>query len=282
MNYCAGCEKISSERSYYPSIILRETESTNYDIEKLLNSGLINDEQLSGFHGYTEFAFMQTKGRGRFDRQWSSGHGGVYQSTLFFKELLGNLDFNMITTIAAVAVLNTVRDFINPEYHNDVKIKWPNDVTVKGNKVAGILIKSIIGYKPEVTPVIIGTGINVFNEVSAGALRNGSIISPGVLQSFSDARLDDESLIRISYALLKNILDLIRLSADSKYNRIFNEYNDNLLYLGKKVKLYNLAETGDVIMEGTFTGVNLNSLIKIKNDNDGREVEIPAGEIKLA
>lgn len=105
-------------------------------------------------NGSVVIAEKQTKGRGRLNRKWISPKGGIWLSILLRPnfELSQTSLFPMVTSLAlAIAIEKTLK--IKPE------LKWPNDLTVKGKKVAGILIDVAIESN-KIDYLVIGVGIN--------------------------------------------------------------------------------------------------------------------------
>jgi BirA family biotin operon repressor/biotin-[acetyl-CoA-carboxylase] ligase len=96
----------------------------------------------------------QTQGRGRLNRKWVSPKGGIWMSILLrpnFEPSYTSL-FPMATSLAlAVSIEKTLK--IKTE------LKWPNDVTINGRKVAGILIDASVESN-KIDYLIIGVGIN--------------------------------------------------------------------------------------------------------------------------
>ncbi len=98
----------------------------------------------------------QKKGRGRRGRYWFSPPGeGIYVS-LILRPDISPIEVPKITLLAAVAMAE-------PLFHLtplDIRIKWPNDILVKGRKLAGILTE--LSADTEVTNfVVVGLGLNV-------------------------------------------------------------------------------------------------------------------------
>lgn len=105
-------------------------------------------------NGSLVIAEKQTKGRGRLNRRWVSPKGGIWLSILLKPdiEISQTSLFPMITSLALTkAIEKTLR--------LDPKIKWPNDITLKGKKVAGILIDAAVESN-KIDYVVIGVGIN--------------------------------------------------------------------------------------------------------------------------
>ena len=105
-------------------------------------------------NGSLVIADRQTQGRGRLNRKWASPKGGIWMSILLrpnFEPSYTSL-FPMATSLAlTVSIEKTLK--IKTE------LKWPNDVTIKGNKVAGILIDASVESN-KIDYLIIGIGIN--------------------------------------------------------------------------------------------------------------------------
>jgi len=105
-------------------------------------------------NGSLVIADRQTQGRGRLNRKWVSPKGGIWMSILLrpnFEPSYTSL-FPMAASLAlAVSIEKTLK--IKTE------LKWPNDITIKGNKVAGILIDASVESN-KIDYLIIGIGIN--------------------------------------------------------------------------------------------------------------------------
>lgn len=101
-------------------------------------------------------AETQTRGRGRMERHWSSPKGrGIYFSLLLRPDLLPT-DAAKMTLFSAVAVCEALRESCAV----DVAIKWPNDLLVRGKKLAGILTE-LSAEMDGVRFIVIGLGLNV-------------------------------------------------------------------------------------------------------------------------
>ncbi len=100
-------------------------------------------------------AKRQVQGRGRLGRKWESPEGGLYMSiSLNLNIPIGEIP--KVTLITGLAVCRALKDF-------DARIKWPNDILIKGRKVSGILCE-FVGEELS-SKIIIGIGVNVRNEI---------------------------------------------------------------------------------------------------------------------
>src|SRR5262245_9591070 len=128
--------------------ILPSTTSTNDVVKALAQHGAPE--------GTVVVAEHQTHGRGRYGRTFASPAGvGIYLS-LLVRPQIATIRLPQLTLAIAVATAEAlVESCALP-----VGLKWPNDVTIHGKKVAGILSEAVLGAG--VSPVvIIGIGINV-------------------------------------------------------------------------------------------------------------------------
>jgi BirA family transcriptional regulator, biotin operon repressor / biotin---[acetyl-CoA-carboxylase] ligase len=99
--------------------------------------------------GYVCLAEEQTAGRGQRGRHWvSPHHENIYISVLWEIPLEKRNGMSLIIALAIVQLLKKIGI-------QEAQIKHPNDVLVKGKKLAGILIEGVGNY------VVIGVGINV-------------------------------------------------------------------------------------------------------------------------
>ncbi len=128
--------------------VFAETTSTNDVIEKLGRDGV--------GEGVVVFAESQTKGRGRLGRRWLSPPGkGLWFSVLLRPELRPQ-QATQLTLTAATAL----RRAIHQETGLSPDIKWPNDILLRGRKVAGILTE-LSAELDRIKHVILGIGVDV-------------------------------------------------------------------------------------------------------------------------
>lgn len=128
--------------------VFEQTTSTNDVVEKLARDGVKE--------GVVVFAETQTRGRGRLGRKWvSPACQGLWFSILLRPDLRPG-EATQLTVASAAALRRTIQSEtgLNPE------IKWPNDVLVRGKKVAGVLTE--LGAELDrVKHVILGIGVDV-------------------------------------------------------------------------------------------------------------------------
>ncbi len=133
-------------------LYLRSTDSTNREIRRLAEEGAPQ------FH--TLVAEEQTGGRGRLGRKWISPPGkGLWFSILLLPRNISPTEATPVTLVSAVALARYLGETLNLP----VQVKWPNDLLIKGRKIAGILTE-LKGEPERVEYLITGIGINVNQE----------------------------------------------------------------------------------------------------------------------
>lgn len=108
--------------------------------------------------GTVIIAERQTNAIGRAGRTWISPSGGVWLSVILNPNLLSS-ESMLIMFLAALTVCEVLKSKTGLE----PKIKWPNDVTINGRKVCGILV-DIGAVNETICYAVLGLGINVNND----------------------------------------------------------------------------------------------------------------------
>ncbi|NCA28861.1 MAG: biotin--[acetyl-CoA-carboxylase] ligase [Proteobacteria bacterium] len=132
-----------------------EILSTNQSAYNLAENRQIFDRELI-------LANLQTKGRGRLDRAWSSPLGNLYFSLILQPKINLN-QISKISFVVSCAIQKTFEKIFNQfEIQAEIKNKWPNDLLINNQKVAGILIE---GKNSENLNefLVVGVGINVIS-----------------------------------------------------------------------------------------------------------------------
>jgi BirA family transcriptional regulator, biotin operon repressor / biotin---[acetyl-CoA-carboxylase] ligase len=135
-------------------VCLGEVGSTNLEAEKRLKTGNVAE-------GTVFFADYQWKGKGVGSNSWHSNRGeNVLMSMIFYPDFLDPADQFMLHKVVSLGVSDCLDCFLPGEMIN---VKWPNDIYVRGLKIAGILGKNyVFGQKLETA--ILGIGLNVNQE----------------------------------------------------------------------------------------------------------------------
>jgi BirA family biotin operon repressor/biotin-[acetyl-CoA-carboxylase] ligase len=154
--------------------------------------------------GALVIADCQTKGRGRFQRQWQSPPATGLWFSIILRPKFSVENLESIPFLAGISVAQAI------ETVTGLKpiLKWPNDVLLASKKVCGILIESSFTQQ-KLNSLILGIGINVnqqpvdFN----GEIRNRAtslLIEAGHSIDRKDLLLEILRFLELNYiALMK-------------------------------------------------------------------------------
>lgn len=117
-------------------------------------------------------AYEQFAGRGQRSNSWDAAPGlNLTLSVVLRPAFVGVHNIFMLNKVVSLAVAGLLTEHLPA---NAVRIKWPNDVLVHDQKVAGLLIENQVGNaggQARVEATVAGIGLNVNQTVFAPALR---------------------------------------------------------------------------------------------------------------
>jgi len=103
-------------------------------------------------HGFTVVSEVQTKGRGRFGREWTSPYGGIWMTIVL--RTSSNDSVATLPMLGALAIVLALRS-----RGVMALVRWPNDVMVDEKKLAGVMVET--KFEGNVlTYALLGLGIN--------------------------------------------------------------------------------------------------------------------------
>ena len=223
-------------------------DSTNKYALDLINSSKAEE-------GFVIWADEQTQGKGHGSNIWESEVGKSLTFSLVLKPSAVNPGEQFILTqIISVAIRNLVIKFIPEEA---VKIKWPNDIYIAHDKVAGILIQNTLsGNKIENS--LVGIGLNINQEVFLSGAPN-----PVSLIHYSSAPIPVE-----------NVLSLLLIEINTCYNNLgsrvqLERLNDNYLKNLYRYKQIGKYREGKKDFTATLEGIDEYGRLKLRME-DGK------------
>lgn len=210
-------------------------------------------------------ALEQTAARGRRGRAWVMPVGN-FAGTLVLPvdEAPGQ------AALRSFVMSLALRDaFVAATGREDVfALKWPNDVLLRGGKVAGILLESV-GSGARVTHLAIGVGVNLAAAPDASQVEEGAL-PPMALKSTLGTAISPESFL----ALLA--------TAYARYEDQFRTYGFDPIRTAWRA---HAAKMGEVITARTTRDTYIGTFVDV--DGDGQlvletaksRITIPAGDV---
>ena len=223
------------------TIFVEETDSTNELAKEILKS---KTHSLP----FSVQANLQTKGKGQFSKTWESKAKKNLLLSLVVEAPRIEIDKQFeISKAVAVAIRNMIKDITDAK----VCIKWPNDIYVGDEKIAGVLIENtIIGRKLDTC--IIGIGLNVNQIRFSDNLPNPTSLALITNKTFSLENIKDEIINAIIYNL-KYLKDI-----DKNYTKFLYRKGE----LGKFISDKNLE------FLGVITGVDITGKLCVRTENN--------------
>ena len=188
----------------------------------------------------------QTVGRGRMKRKWKSPTGGIWMSIIIHPKF--DVSYTTLVPIAtSLALCMAIEKIlkIKPE------LKWPNDVTLKGKKVAGVLVDTSI-ISNEIENVVLGIGINF--KIKPHELASTIKKTPNFYGVTTLVKKNEKALPLVQQFLyeLENVFQLIN---SRRIKKIKSEWTKRSSTIGRNVSI--------ITSEGNVNGK------AVKIDSDG-------------
>tara|TARA_B100000945_G_scaffold260051_1_gene218096 strand:+ start:378 stop:944 length:567 start_codon:yes stop_codon:yes gene_type:complete len=156
------------------------------------------------------FSETQTKGRGTMGKKWISQKGNLFIS-IFFEIDQKRINFKQFAILNAFLLRKLLSKFISKK----IKIKWPNDLLYKKEKISGIL-QEVITYNQK-NYLIVGIGVNT-NIVP----KNKSFSSTS-LKNIIDRKIDNKKILKnIKNNYEKFLIEIKKLSYKKLKKKMIN------------------------------------------------------------
>ena len=207
-------------------------------------------------------AHFQTKGRGRQGRSWVNRQGECLMFSLGWAFDKPQYELGSLALVVALACRRALADI-----GLDVNIKWPNDLVVANDKLAGVLIETT--RVENKTVAVIGIGINF---VLPKEVENATSVQ-ALFQTASKQGVSVEALLN---AVLAQLDALLNEYAQNGFASCVGEYDAANRDTGRPVLL---LQEGRVVQEGVVKGVDAHGALRLLTDKG--EKTIVSGEISL-
>jgi BirA family biotin operon repressor/biotin-[acetyl-CoA-carboxylase] ligase len=200
-------------------------------------------------------AMTQKTGRGQYKRKWYSTKGNLTVSIHIPDIFKNQWSENYLPLILGNLLAESLSDF-----GVDAKIKWPNDIFFKGQKLGGILVEKKNGF------YIAGVGLNLFSSPPEEELEDDFSVKP---VSLLKEGIKVNSPLIFWDAVLERLFNFFdkRLAKETPSDLI-NSLIQKLVWLGE-----------EVFLDDPYNGVKKYILKGLSDEgglvlNDGRETRV--------
>lgn len=211
--------------------------------------------------GAVVIADEQLKGRGRHGHDWTTPPGSALALSVILRPPAEALPH--VTMLGALAIAGML-DKLSAD---DVGIKWPNDVQLKGRKVCGVLPEAVWNGS-RLQGVILGIGVNVRVDFSGTPLADTAIsIEPALRRTVNRVEL---------LALLLGQVDLWMEQLGQ--TALFDAWKARLTTLGQQITV---SQEAGGTTRGVAEDVDSQGALLLRDDK-GEVHRILAGDVSFA
>jgi BirA family transcriptional regulator, biotin operon repressor / biotin---[acetyl-CoA-carboxylase] ligase len=238
--------------------VFQETTSTSDIVDKLARDGVKE--------GMVVFAESQTRGRGRLGRRWHSPPGKGLWFTVLLRPDMRPSAATRFVIAAAVALCRALRETagVQPE------IKWPNDVLIRGRKVAGILIE-MNAELDHINYLLLGIGVGVNLEARD---------YPAELKPLATSlRIETRALVNrasLAVAILRELDQVYLAIRGGHFTALTEEWYRQCGTLGGQVTI----KVGDRIIQGRVEAIDDEGVLLLRTQH-GRIERILGGDVTV-
>ena len=223
----------------------------------------------------------QKAGRGRAGRRWYTVPGASLAFSLLFRDIpLKKIPMEAIlprmNALGALGVCEAIEEI----YSLTASIKWPNDVLIEGDKVAGVLTE-VEWLGEDVEAVIVGIGVNILR---SSAPDNAQLAFPATTLEQHLPPMDTQiqkttsSIDRLDlfHAILQHML---KWRANLSSQAFMQTWEDHLAFIGKWVQIKG-SDTQRDVMIGKIIGLGRDGSLQLE-DQDGNRLKVRIGDLSL-
>lgn len=233
-------------------VFIKEVASTNTEVKKVYPE--VNKD-------FLYVAPRQISGRGRLDRVFVSGYGGVYMTLCYKPKKLLVSDSLKLVLLTGLAVAKALK-----KYTENITIKWPNDVFVNGKKICGILLESVV-TENMTEAIFLGIGVNITNEIPEELQNKVTSLKLENVQT-----IPREQLITEILQLLYEMLDRYQIEG-------FAPFIDDYYSLSITINHNVVVNVGGEKKSGFGVGLSEEGYLLL--ENNGKIEKIILGDIEV-
>lgn len=232
-------------------------ESTNTYLMQKLSSGQA--------HASCVATNLQTKGRGRRGRNWQASLGASLTFSLLWRFQCGAAALSGLSLAVGVAIIRALHSLGVTQ----TQLKWPNDVLINREKLAGILIE-LQGDMDGPSSAVIGVGINLNLPTSIKQQIDQPVTD---IASTSAAAINPNQLLGV---LLNHLAEVLRDFELHGFTNLRDEWMRHHAYHLQPVRM--LMPDGSEVL-GSVQGIADDGILLVNTANGLQR--FASGEISL-
>jgi BirA family biotin operon repressor/biotin-[acetyl-CoA-carboxylase] ligase len=212
-------------------------------------------------------ARVQTAGRGRSGRSWTSSPGNLIASLAIELETDARKAYQL-SLVTGVAVAEAVASALPAEAAKNLRLKWPNDILIGSAKAGGILVESAARPGRGGLVGAIGIGLNLVDHPRGLGRDATHLAAHGWTSS------PEEMLLSLDVALGRW---LANWNEGAGFGQVREAWLERGGMLGERVSV----NAGSTLICGTYCGLDEDGALLL-SDEDGTIRRIHFGDVSLA
>lgn len=212
--------------------------------------------------GTVIWAGEQTAGRGQIGSKWETAPFQNLTASFILNPNFLNANQQFALNQAIALAIRDLLLNINLSAER-VKIKWPNDIYIDTDKVAGVLIENII-EKSNIQHSIIGIGLNVNQSEFAPTLKNPTSLYQKTGKNFEITQLLSQLCSFIEQRFLQ-----LKAQKEAELKAIYTQN----LFRYQEIANFQITESQEVI-QAQILGISPAGKLIIQQENQLREFGI--------
>ena len=215
-------KKMGQRVYYFDSIDSTQNQALKMAVEPINDGTLI-------------VASKQTGGKGRSGRKWISPKGGIWISII----LQPKFDIS-ITTLFPIASALALSIALEKTMDISPELKWPNDLTLNGKKIAGMLVDVSLESN-QIENMVLGVGINFDIETKKveKLLKDTSNFYGVASLNEQKKKIKPVELVQAFLVELEKIYELLN---SKQIKKIISEWTKRSSTIGKKIEMNTIDE----------------------------------------
>jgi BirA family biotin operon repressor/biotin-[acetyl-CoA-carboxylase] ligase len=235
--------------------VVEEAASTNALVIERARSGAAEGLVVAAEH--------QTAGRGRLDRTWETPARSALTFSVLLRPTAPTAAWPWLPLLAGYAVDKALK-----AAGFEASVKWPNDVLLDGQKVAGILVERV---ETDAGPAaVVGVGLNVgmtAEELPVPEATSLAVASPGAVPDRTQLLVSLLASLWESYTAWQEGGDLAGM-------RLAESYVAACATIGRQVRID--LPSGEVL-NGTASGIDPSGRLLV--EHGGGRTAVSAGDV---
>lgn len=244
---------IGQQAYYFDSINSTQIQALKMAVDSKTNGAVIVSEK-------------QTGGKGRAGRKWISPKGGIWFSVILHPKF----DITM-TTLFPIGAALALSIALEKTFRISPELKWPNDVTINGKKLAGLLVDASFESN-RIENLVLGIGINF--DIDAKLIEKKLKGTPNFygVASLSEQK-NKARPVDLVQAFLVELEKIFQMLNQRQTKKIISEWTKRSSTIGRNVEI----NTSDGKINGKATKIDDDGALVISKN--GNTVKIIAGDV---